>query len=353
MAFVLLVSLAAARTGNNALYALLAIMLSAIVISGIVSRNTLKQLALTLQTPDRIFVGKNVTTRVSLTNTKRIFPSMAIFVGEISKNAPEKQRRAVLFSILRAGETRSARLEQTFIRRGRNRQTLNVATRFPFGFFQRLDLLPSQELLVYPAIGEIPEHLQTDVRQGRRESRLRGSGENFYSIREYHEGESSRVIDWKATAKSRKLMAREYVREDENRCLLILDTHYRAPEKDTRENAEKNDHADESFEKAVSLAAGFASRFIKEGSALEFLTPEVHIPSGAGEGQLYLVLEALAVLRCQTDAKLFQSAGSVEIRSVADLQKLISNQTFSVILSPLPEESFPAGIRRFARIISF
>jgi uncharacterized protein (DUF58 family) len=371
--FVLLVSAAAVGVGGNALYALLAVTLSAVVVSGIISRNTLKQMALTLQTPDRIFAGKTVITRVSLTNTKRLFPSMAIFVGEMKPNAKNTQGelpRTAFFPILRAGETRSARLEQTFPRRGRRRQTLQVITRFPFGFFQRRDPLPSQELLVYPAIGKFPEFLQIDALQGRRESRRRGTGENFYSIRQYQEGESARAIDWKATAKARKLMAREYAREDEIRCLLILDTHT-AEENNAPGNFEEHDQPDELFEKAVSLAAGLAVNYINGGAALEFFTPEVYIPADSGGRQMYHILEALAVTRRQTETALFPIADQVyaaqdaesgalgaktkntERKPGADLQKLISNQTFSVILTPLPEESFPAGIRRFARIVSF
>jgi len=387
LVFVLLVSLAAVRAGSNALYALLAVTLSAIIVSGMISRNTLKQLALTIQTPDRVFAGKTVTTRVSLTNTKRLFPSLAIFVEEMKPdfyrkskdplvnqsvpNAQEKKRRPpAFFPILRAGETRSERLEQTFPRRGRRRQTLQVATRFPFGFFQQRDPLPSQELLVYPEIGEIPEFLQTDVMTGRRESRQRGSGENFYSIREYQEGESARAIDWKATAKARKLMAREYAREDEFRCLLILDTHT-VSEKNSPEDFEENDRSYELFEKAVSLAAGLAAHFVKNGAWLEFFTPEVHIPGDSGERHLYLILEALAVTRRQSETELFRFDGNaaaapntetgghdtkfqkLKKKPAADLQKLISDQMFSIILTPRAEERFPSKIRRFARIIPF
>ena len=364
MAFVLLVSISAVRAGNNTLYALLAVMLSVIVVSNIISRNTLKQLALTLQTPDRIFAGKTVTTRVSLTNTKRLFPSFAIFVEELksyTKDTQIKQHPTVFFSMIRAGETRSARLEQTFARRGRRRQTLQVSTRFPFGFFHRRDPLPSQELLVYPEIGAIPEFLRIDLLYGRRESRRRGSGDNFYSIREYHDGESARAIDWKATAKTRKLMAREYATDDEFRCLLILDTYAYSSQNDEQEGVEKNDQSVELFEKAVSLAAGLVAHFIKEGALIEFLTPEIHIQADSGDFHLCRILEALAITRRQSSANLFGFA-LPDLRApgdfasappVVDLKILVVNQALSVILTPLPEESFPTEIRRFARIISF
>jgi uncharacterized protein (DUF58 family) len=295
------------------------------------------------------------------------------------KNAPEKQRSVAFFPTLRAGETRSERLEQTFPRRGRRRQTLQVSTRFPFGFFRRRNPLPSQELLVYPAIGKIPEFLQSNILSGRRESRQRGSGDNFYSIREYQDGESARAIDWKATAKAQKLMAREYAREDEIRCLLILDTYRSSPEKGESEEViakpsslagnagilpavfrnmqarrprshvkssaitlKKNDQDDELFEKAISLAAGLATRFIKDGASLEFLTPEVYIPADSGDRHLYRILETLALTR-------------ISPQPFQNLQSKIKNQKskIHIILTPLPAESFPAGIRRFSRIIPF
>jgi len=352
--FVLLVSLSAVRGGGSVLYVLLAVTLSAIVVSGIVSRNTLKQLALTLQTPDRIFAGKPITTRVSLTNTKRLFPSIAVFVEEmkpLAKNVREKQHGTACFPILRAGETRSERLEQSFPRRGRRRQTLQVSTRFPFGFFERRNPLPSQELLVYPAPGEIPKFLKIDLLSGRRETRRRGSGENFYSIREYQDGESARAIDWKATAKTRKLMAREYAADDEFKCLLFLDTRrdtHTAKEKVEQENAEITG---ELFEKGVSLAAGLAAHFINEGALLEFITPEIHIPAASGDRHLYRILEALALVRIFHD----ESAAATQsgMFNAEDLQKLISNQASSIILTPRSEECFPAAIRHFARIIPF
>ena len=51
-----------------------------------------------------------------------------------------------------------------------------------------------------------------------------GQGENLFSIRKYQEAESARIIDWKATAKTGQLMAREYARDEESKFCLILDT---------------------------------------------------------------------------------------------------------------------------------
>src|SRR5206468_703728 len=66
---------------------------------------------------------------------------------------------------------------------------------------------------------------------GRMESARLGHGESLYAIRTYQEGESARIVDWKASAKTGQLMARDYAREEESRFCLILDTlvHSAAP----------------------------------------------------------------------------------------------------------------------------
>jgi uncharacterized protein (DUF58 family) len=359
LALVALVSLAAVRAGDNALYALLALLASALVVSSLISRHALKQLSLTVRTPDRIFAGDRVVTRVSLTNLKRFFPTLAISVEEVAEGAagaganppssgasdPSAAPRAAYFPMLRAGETRSERLTQAFPRRGWRRQSLRVSTRFPFGFFHRQDPLPSQRLLVYPALGEIPEALRgRDLFAGQLESRTRGEGDGFYAIREHRDGEGVRVIDWKATAKARRLMAREYAREDEVRCLLFLDTS--APsEGDADAQAEDGDDAagvedDAPFEAAVSLAAGIAAHLLGKGALVELRAGEAHVPAGGGTAHLHRILEALAVARRRRGA-------------TPDMRQLLSCRGFKVLLTPRPAEGFPAEVRRAAHVIPF
>ena len=356
----MLVSLIAVRSGSNALYVLMATLISMLVVSSIISRHALKQLSLTLRTPDRIFAGDRVPTRVSVTNLKRLFPSLAIAVEENSPNTridPAHDCRMAYFPILRAGETRSERLVQIFPRRGYCRQALRVSTRFPFGFFNRRDSLPSQKLLIYPALGEIPELFRSqDIFSGHMESRERGDSDGFYSIRDYRDGESVRIIDWKATAKTRRLMAREFARESEIRCLLFLDTF--VPSLKNLEN-------DEPFEKAVSLAAGLAAHFLRKGALVELLTQEEHIPAGIGERHLYRILEALAVTRQQMTLDLFDresGCGGGDNDSATrlpkeiplpDVRRILSARSFKIILTTQHPESFPIQLRRAAHIIPF
>ncbi|MGV8932916.1 MAG: DUF58 domain-containing protein [Luteimonas sp.] len=54
--------------------------------------------------------------------------------------------------------------------------------------------------------------------------RRRGEGTDFHQMREYRVGDSLRQIDWKATARARKLISREYQDEKNQQLIVVLDT---------------------------------------------------------------------------------------------------------------------------------
>ncbi|WP_414431087.1 DUF58 domain-containing protein [Alcanivorax sp. IL3] len=62
-------------------------------------------------------------------------------------------------------------------------------------------------------------HLLTGTRLQPR----RGEGMEFHQLREYHPGDSLRQIDWKATARRRSLISREYQDEQNQQVLVMLD----------------------------------------------------------------------------------------------------------------------------------
>jgi uncharacterized protein (DUF58 family) len=58
---------------------------------------------------------------------------------------------------------------------------------------------------------------------GLRRARRLGEGSQFESLREWVPGDDSRHIDWKATARRRKVIARQYEEERRQQVLLVLD----------------------------------------------------------------------------------------------------------------------------------
>ena len=375
---VLLLALAAVNTGNNLLFILLAALLSTIAVSGIVSRNSLKQVSLSLQMPENVFVDDPVSIKVSMKNLKRVFPSFSIQVedpelrrGQDSRSLfrtlfPRKRdpasgkeaadqaifRRAAYFPILRPGETRSELIVQSFPRRGVYRlQGFWISTRFPFGFFRRGEHVGAKgEVLVYPPVQEISSffHLLPFL-PGWMESRHVGPGENLFSIRAYQDGESARTIHWKATAKTGDLMSKEYARDEESRVCLILDT-YIHPSAGAGYAA--------SFEKAVSLAAGIAAHFLEEGAGMEFLTPDGYVPRGTGVDHLYRILRSLAVVQCAPALRALSSdawdrRNFSGVAEEAALLQIFSDKVFKIIITSKPRGSFPSVLWRSSHVVFF
>lgn len=54
--------------------------------------------------------------------------------------------------------------------------------------------------------------------------RIKGHGQDFHQIRAYAEGDSIRHVDWRATARLRRLMSKEFQDEQEQEILFLLDT---------------------------------------------------------------------------------------------------------------------------------
>jgi uncharacterized protein (DUF58 family) len=87
--------------------------------------------------------------------------------------------------------------------------------------------LPAR-LRVYPGVRAVAQFARR-LRRGRHEeagvrrSRRRGEGTSFESLREYVRGEDPRFIDWKASAKHAKLIARRYEVERNQNVILMVD----------------------------------------------------------------------------------------------------------------------------------
>ena len=58
---------------------------------------------------------------------------------------------------------------------------------------------------------------------GIRQRQRRGQGQEFHQLREFREGDSLRQIDWKATARQRTPIAREYEDERDQQIIFLLD----------------------------------------------------------------------------------------------------------------------------------
>src|SRR6202140_5354971 len=140
MGGILLIALAALNTGNNLLFLILASLIAAILMSGILSSITLSGVAMRLELPEHIFAGQGVRGRIELENEKVRLPSFSLG-GEAAptKGAPAALLETpVYFPYLPKRSHVSQGVPITFARRGAYRQdAFRIVTRFPFGFLQK------------------------------------------------------------------------------------------------------------------------------------------------------------------------------------------------------------------------
>jgi uncharacterized protein (DUF58 family) len=98
----------------------------------------------------------------------------------------------------------------------------------PLGLWRRqLRLSAKSRVKVYPDVQQVRAY-DLLARQDRehsmmRTARRRGGESEFERLREYNQDDEFRAVDWKATARHRKLIAREYQLERNQSLMFLLD----------------------------------------------------------------------------------------------------------------------------------
>ena len=106
------------------------------------------------------------------------------------------------------------------------------------GFWLARYTVASEETVrVYPDFAKVAEYtlLATDNRLsqlGLLRRRRRGEGQDFHQLRDYRPDDALRQIDWKATARKRKPIAREYQDERDQHIVFLLDCGQRMRSRD-------------------------------------------------------------------------------------------------------------------------
>ncbi len=141
--------------------------------------------------------------------------------------------------VVRAGEWTEGSYWLTPLQRGAlNFGHVVARVNSPWRLWQRRVKLAQPQLVrVYPNFAAVTKYtlLATDHRLsqiGILQRRRRGEGMEFDSLREYRQGDSLRRIDWKATARADKIIARDYRDERDQQVMFLLDCSRRMNAKD-------------------------------------------------------------------------------------------------------------------------
>ena len=298
------VAFAAWNTGNNLLFLVFSVLSSTLFVALTAGRASLRDLVVTARFPDHIFAGDPAPVIVTVNNTKRVLPSFSVVVEARSRleapkgrgffrrrRAGERKRTLAYFMYTPRRSTVEQRVEQTFERRGRVLVTgFEISTRFPFGFFRLRRRLRARdvEIVVYPKPEALSDELHLlPIDAGSREAERRGAGHELHSLREYQPRDDVRHIDWKATARQKRLIVREFTAEDERRVHIALDDFVESG--DDREVRAR-------FERAVTLTASLVAHFVDERAEVRLTCGGEELRYGAGREHLYAALRRLALV---------------------------------------------------------
>ena len=256
-------------------------------------------------------------------------------MGKSEKDEAQILTRPVYFPFLPRMSAARQKVELVFPQRGVYRQNaFGIHTRFPFGFFEKTRQVDSQiEIVVYPRVEPTEQFYEVlPLLSGEMASHYRGRGHELHSLRGYQPTDSARFVDWKVSAKTGRLMVREFAREDERRVMLVLDPFMGPPRSELGALAEA-EHA-ERFERAVSLAACIAWHFHEINSVMQFRTDRFSTPMAPAREIIYDALRELAMVKADAS----QTGG-------AFLDELASErEIFKIIVTSRAQRTIPSAL---------
>jgi uncharacterized protein (DUF58 family) len=140
---------------------------------------------------------------------------------------------------------------------------------------------------------------------GVRQRQRRGLGLEFHQLREFREGDSLRQIDWKATARQRTPIAREYQDERDQQIMFMLDCGRRMRSQDAELSH---------FDHALNACLLLSYVALRQGDAVGLCTfacdqPRYLAPV-KGSGQLNLLLNAVYDLDTSRRTADYQAAAN-------------------------------------------
>ncbi len=348
------VAFAAWNTGNNLLFLILSLLVSTMFVGAMTARASLRDLVVSARFPDHIFAGDAAPVIITLKNTKSLLPSFSVLVEARGPLNPDvkgdsraqrklrkqnHKRTLAYFTYIPHNAAAEQRVEQSFPTRGHLLiNGFELSTRFPFGFFRTRRRLRARnvDIVVYPKPLPKSDDLHLlPMYAGRMASHRRGAGHDLFSLRDYQPQDDLRHIDWKATARSRRLTVREFTAEDERRVTIILDpadAHIPPAEFEER------------FEVGVIQAASQLKHFIDERAEVRLAIGNEVGRYGAGLEHLYACLRRLALVEAHEspDAELEQTRSHD-----------VPDEDYAILITSAPPGSIPAKVWRSSHVIYY
>jgi len=356
----LIVAFAAWNSGNNLLFLIFSLLTSTMFVAWAAARASLSDLVVSARFPDHIFAGEAAPVIITLHNTKRLLPSFSILIEARNRvedagvnpwlrwAGPRFAKRVLAYFMYVPRRAKvEQRVEQTFPKRGHVLVTgFELSTRFPFNFFRLRRRLTARhvDLIIYPKPERASDELHLlPMNAGRIASARRGTGHDLHGLRNYQPQDDVRHIDWKSTARNRRLIVREFASEDERRVHIVLDTRM-------HDGVGEGKTFSERFERGVTLAASLATHFIDERAEVKLTLGEEEGRHGEDREHLYASLRRLALVAPDASSASDEPPAASWQRLALTITHDASGN-YVILLTTAPPGSIPSNIWRTSHVI--
>ena len=281
------VGVGAINTGNNLLYLVLAMCCSFIVVSGILSEQTLKGISVQASLPKAIYPDDPYPLHLKISNSKKTISSYSLYV-EFPLDPLGRYRIEQAAYVYQVPSRSSVDKNLMFVglKRGPlHLKTVHLKTSFPFGFFVKTKTLPiAVETLIFPVIKNVTLPSPTEYSE-EGEGTIGLAGDDLFSIREHQPGDPMAAVHWKSSAKTGTLRVKEFSKGGLHNYTLFLNI------VDPQTNIMVGP---ETLENRVTETASLAYHLIRRGDEVSLKTPEMQTESGNTEVHLEHILKYLA-----------------------------------------------------------
>jgi uncharacterized protein (DUF58 family) len=195
----------------------------------------------------------------------------------------------------------------------------------PFGIFRASrKLTDGTTVVVYPRtvqlprFGRVPGELPGGSLQG---VRVPFSTPNVSSVREYRPGDAFNRIHWPTTARTTRMMVREFELDPTSDIWIVLDL-----------NAEVHvgSGAESTEEYSVTVAASLARHLLDQGRAVGLVSQTATLPADRGPRQVERILEILALVQAGSNLTLAAMLG-------AETSRFARSSTLIIVTSSTAE----------------
>ncbi len=220
--------------------------------------------------------------------------------AEAKKETSDDSTISLLLNHLLPRERRSIRYECRFAGRGAYAfRPIQLSTLFPFSLMRGTTVIAGVDrIVVFPTQGTLVSNwagvlgLPSFGHDRRRHADRTGTEGDFFSLRDYRNGDTPRMIHWRTSAKRNNLVVRQMERLENRSILVVLDLY----------------RDEEASETATEVAATLLTQLVQSSELVSFaiVGADAELVPLKTRTQLHAAVEQIALSKVQSDDHLVE-----------------------------------------------